>query len=152
MNALESVPSMLSFLRCVVGQQTYALPMLCVHRVQRLTPDSPAASMPVVPLAARVARAESAPELPGKLVVFKAQPHPWALAVEAVDGVMQVPRTQVWRLPAQLAGPTAWFDAVLVQDSTLLLVLCPLTGWLPRATRTPRRFPIPHPCHGPAHP
>jgi chemotaxis signal transduction protein len=154
-----AAPTVLRFLRCVVAQQSYCLTMASVSGIQRLERfrrqsekdglvgqlDSQPDATPVVSLAARLALPGMDHESTGKIVMLKAQPHPWGLLVDDVEGVIQVAVHDLLPLPA-LARPriAAFFDAMVPHDNTFLLSLSP-AGLHPQGSAYAASFSPPFP-------
>ncbi|MGE3540604.1 MAG: chemotaxis protein CheW [Candidatus Tectimicrobiota bacterium] len=149
------------WLRCVAAGQTYALALAYVSSIQRPEqcrwqpgPRGPLAllpgagrAIPVVRLAACLAAAPTASSLSGRLLVLKAQPHPWALHVDSLEGVIQMASEAVYALPDLGQAPaTCCFDAVLAWEDQFLLSLAP-AGLCPAGLSVPAApyHPIPRP-------
>lgn len=138
------------FMRCVVAGTTYCLNMRWVRGIRR--PDElqgrpqddghvgwlshEAQDVPVLSLAARLSLPAMRPPEGGKIVLCHTSSRPWAFLVERVEGIIDIPSTDIFPVPRLARNAAAPFvESVVKYAGTMLLALSP-AGLSPQAKRT----------------
>ncbi len=154
---MNPITDTLRFIRCGIGDETYALDMSRVRSIQRTDDLRPNAQLeaknsapvgwlpnnkgdiPVFSLAELLERPYPASPSMGnsntlqRVIVLDTKPQPWALQVDRVLPVAQIPADHVTLLPPIVANPSIdYFQGIINLEQTLMMLLSP--AWLDSVT------------------
>lgn len=131
----------LRFIRCRVAGETYGLDMMWVRSIQRMdqlrrNPEAEGPvgwvaanvgdDIPVFGLANQLGRVSDQEVAGQRIVVLNDPSRPWAMLVDRVSQVIQVPAGRVVPLPAVVVNPALnYFQGVIRLGDELLLRLAP---------------------------